>query len=247
MSLEGGAVDQIKKLAQEAQTVQQIQIDGETYTDKMLHRVREKDDEPAAISIGTLQGVIDYVNESEDLKDEGQLYVIIENPTSIKIRSALFGKQQQRKCFAECKARGTSQENHVINEFMPVEQAIIMLKTYFVPNDDCVNIVNLISTISSDSSVEQSDDGMAQRVVVEEGLGRKGEAELPEVITLSPYRTFAEVEQPSSPYCVRAKKGRGVEVAFFASNSTQWMVEATQNVAKYLKENIKREDTIIIS
>ena len=250
MSMDGAAVENIARLAEKGTEIQTIELGEDVYSTQTLYRVREKEDAPSPIKIGTLQGVVEYVNHSIDLQEgvKGkQLHVIVESHKCVKVSTSLFGEQMQRADYAECEARGLS-ERLPINQYIPLERAIVFLKTHFVPTDESEKMVQFISSVKVKSSVKVEDNGMSTMVETKKGIARTAAEELPNYLTLKPYRTFAEVDQPESTYVVRASADSGeVEIAFYASDSSEWMVEATKNVAEYLKANIKRDNTIIIS
>lgn len=62
-----------------------------------------------------------------------------------------------------------------------------------------------------------------------------------------PFRTFIEIEQPESEFLLRAKKGyEGIEFALFEADGGAWKKEAIDNIAAYLKENLKEIEHITI-
>lgn len=239
---DGTFVKEIRNLVDEH--TKKFEIDGRTYSTKQLYLVDKPSEKvPAAIQLGTLKGLADYINATVDIPADEELYVRIVSPQKIEVHSKLFGDHCQRKAYVTCIARGVEETR--FNQFMGMEEAIILLRTYFEENEDRQKILALISKVTEKSEVTTTDDGLGQEIEVREGISRTGTEEVPDVLMLKPYRTFAEVDQPASPYIVRMRKGP--QVAFFASQSPSWQIEAVNNITGYLKDAIKRENTFIIA
>ncbi|WP_235888509.1 RusA family crossover junction endodeoxyribonuclease [Streptococcus pneumoniae] len=62
----------------------------------------------------------------------------------------------------------------------------------------------------------------------------KGKA--PNPVTLRPYRTFSEVEQPASLFVFRIDKQ--ANMALFEADGKRWVADAVGNIAAYLKEQL---------
>lgn len=56
-------------------------------------------------------------------------------------------------------------------------------------------------------------------------------------VSLQPFRTFIEVEQPESEFLLRINE-RG-EIGFFPADGGVWKLEATRNVAGYFEEALE--------
>ncbi len=63
-------------------------------------------------------------------------------------------------------------------------------------------------------------------------------------MTLRPYRTFAEVEQPASQFVFRINQN--AQMALFEADGGKWRLEAINNIANYLKESLVLQDNITI-
>lgn len=82
-----------------------------------------------------------------------------------------------------------------------------------------------------------TDNGISQTVTVKEGAATLMQAEVPSPAELRPYRTFLEVEQPSSPFVFRIN--RLGECALFEADGGIWKHEAMENVSQYLVNELK--------
>ncbi|NQK92942.1 hypothetical protein HO498_01330 [Streptococcus suis] len=66
----------------------------------------------------------------------------------------------------------------------------------------------------------------------------------PNPVTLRPYRTFAEVEQPASQFIYRIDKAG--YMALFEADGGKWKLDAINNIATYLKSKLGEQANITI-
>lgn len=84
------------------------------------------------------------------------------------------------------------------------------------------------------------DDGITQTVTIKKGVTKSVLATLPNPVTLAPYRTFAEVEQPPSQYVFRLQSGNGgvPSAALFEVKDTKWQLAAIASVKAWLSGKV---------
>ena len=90
---------------------------------------------------------------------------------------------------------------------------------------------------------------MTQKATVKTGIASKSDAIVPAVVNLKPFRTFLEVEQPSSDFIFRMKEDRyteGVQCAIFEADGGAWKAEAMANVKAYLQEQLNDLDQFTV-
>ena len=81
-----------------------------------------------------------------------------------------------------------------------------------------------------------SDDGISQAVAVKAGITSKGVKELPNPVTLRPYRTFTEVEQPASAFIFRCRQDHGkMQFMLCEADGGAWRSEAMKNIKAYME------------
>ena len=66
----------------------------------------------------------------------------------------------------------------------------------------------------------------------------------PNPVTLRPYRTFNEVEQPASQFVFRINKL--ANLALFEADGGKWKLEAVESIANYLKNELASNKKITI-
>ncbi|EUJ47264.1 hypothetical protein MCOL2_18454, partial [Listeria fleischmannii FSL S10-1203] len=91
--------------------------------------------------------------------------------------------------------------------------------------------------------------GTTQQVTAKTGVATVGGVVVPNPVELTPYRTFAEAEQPTSQFIFRFREG--MKAGLFEADGGAWKNKAIQNVANYLNEQladeVKNEKVTIIA
>jgi len=75
-------------------------------------------------------------------------------------------------------------------------------------------------------------------VEIKQGLRLKGQEKMVNPVTLRPWRTFRDINQPASEFVVRldSKRGRDgdTQVALFEADGAQWKYQAMAYIDEYL-------------
>lgn len=74
-----------------------------------------------------------------------------------------------------------------------------------------------------------------------DGIASKADAEVPNPVSLRPYRTFHEIEQPESLFVFRMKERDGMNCAIYEADGGAWRNTAIQSIKKYLDDFVKTE------
>ncbi len=93
------------------------------------------------------------------------------------------------------------------------DEAMIKLRSMFQrapegEKNDVDYILDLLSHMSFDQSVKSDDNGITQTVQVRKGVSFVENKAVRPIVTLAPYRTFQEVEQPESEFVFRVYDDR---------------------------------------
>lgn len=127
------------------------------------------------------------------------------------------------------------------NAFVSNSAFMIAIQTLFHEgHNDWEKVTRVISTIKEERVTQSQDDGMAQQVTAKAGIAIVSEVEVPRVVTLKPFRTFREVEQPHSQFVLRlqAKQGQMPEIALFEADGGKWKLDAIEAIKDYLDEKL---------
>ena len=120
---------------------------------------------------------------------------------------------------------------------MDYAKAIIELRSLYIPNKGTEYLLQLLSSISNESKVTSSDNGVTQQVEARSGIALNSMVKIEPRVSLQPFRTFVEVGQPESEFLLRIND-RG-EIGFFPADGGVWKLEATRNVAAYFEEKLQ--------
>lgn len=228
------AIAYIANLAVEAEKPEQIEIAGKTYCTKRLTRY---DAPPKAdpIKATTLTSLVDYIKESRHELRERMIIQVV-SPTEVQLYSELLDERDREYLFE-------------VNALLPrfeygkeydQESFLVAMQSCFGHTDDRDAVAFLASNIVNTRQATFSDDGVSQQAVVKTGITTKQNAIVPNPVTLIPYRTFLEVEQPASKFVYRVSEGAGGAPRFklVAADGGVWKAEAMDNVKRYLVEQL---------
>lgn len=217
-------------------------IDGETYSDKPLKRI---DFTPLAepIQLSTLESLVDYIKSNAD-KMDGSMFIHVVSPTKVRMYSCL-NRNREREYIAEVTA---NVPEFGFNRWIDHESFCIALQSKFLPNEDRALLLKFAGTVESGTIAEYGDDGITQKATVKVGIAKKGEAVIPNPVSLIAYRTFVEVEQPESQYVFRMQDRSGISCALYEADGGAWKIDAMRKIKAYLAAALNgMEGYIVIS
>lgn len=220
-------------------------FNGRDYCDKKMipidHELRAD-----YIPMTTLSSLVDYVRSGMDVKD--QRYIIhIVSPTEVRLISGLDGDRKRETLVIV----NAELPEFSFNREVEKERFVIGIQSKFVDNltDDKALILKFAGTVKSGTVAEYSDDGVSQKCAVKKGVSSMTEALVPSPCSLTPYRTFTEVQQPTSSFIFRLSDGRDGEVycALYEADGGSWRSAAKENIRKYLEEQLPDVGILIVS
>lgn len=206
-------------------------VNKQNYSDKKLHLI--EDPTAAPFTVHTLSGLVDYVSSGVDKQEKIIVHVV--SPTEVRIESPLNG-DKERDYFIRAEA--------LIPEFRfdswyDTENFNIKLQSCFVKSDDRDIMLKVVGNITEDQVKTVSDDGVSQAVVAKVGVASVGNVEVPNPVSLAPYRTFVEIDQPVSDFVFRMQNGP--KCALFEADGGAWKNQAIQNIRYYLEASLEKE------
>lgn len=207
------------------------QVGEQTYTTQPIHQVKEN--LTSTLRVNTLTGLIDYIQSNFD--GERKLMVHVESPTEVTVFDTL-NRDKNRNVFVKAVAL---LPEFRYERFYDSESFIINLQAGFVEADDRKIVLQVAGSVTEENVRNTSDDGVTQMVQVRTGIQQKTPAEVPNPVTLRPFRTFVEVEQPSSDFIFRMQQGP--KMALFEADGGAWKNQAITNVANFLDDSLQKE------
>jgi hypothetical protein len=125
---------------------------------------------------------------------------------------------------------------------MPLEAMIIGLQSQFEPSDDTAEILAVLGNLREEKVASWSDDGVSQSVTTRKGIAMGERTPVPRIVTLTPYRTFAEIEQPASQFILRLQQsqrdGEPPRAGLFEADGGRWKLKAIERIQSYLHQQL---------
>lgn len=194
---------------------------------------------PKALKVTTLTGLVDYIKTNVDKHELPNLLCHVESPSLVSVVSPLTTEFCQRKYYIRAELE---QLKLKLNTFLPGEASNILLQSCFLESEHPVKGIDRWLVLAYSANVTESmegktlDDGITQQVTVRKGIANKSVETLPNPVTLRPYRTFVEVEQPASKFVFRAQEGP--HFALIEADGGAWKGEAMRNVKAWLETSV---------
>lgn len=212
-----------------------IDINGENYTDREVYRI-DRELRAAPIEMGTLTGLVDYLKAGIDDMAPRMLVQVV-SPTSVRVVSRLDGDRKRE----ELVRVSAPVPDFDYGRYMEQEKFIISMQAKFLPGDDRELLLRFAGTVRDESIAEYGDNGVSQKATIKTGISTVGDAVVPNPVTLRPFRTFVEVEQPESRFVFRMRQseGRGVECAVFEADGGAWKNVAMGNIKQWLQTELR--------
>jgi hypothetical protein len=206
---------------------------------------------PAALMLGTLAGLASYVTENRDSLDRKTLVAIVQGHDSVSLRGPIVGHFKERAEYVKVQlGHLAGNEGFRFGSFMDSEEFVIALQARFVYTPALAEVLKLVGNIKDESVRQVSDDGVTQTVTARVGAVLSQEVQVPNPVTLAPYRTFREIEQPESRFVLRMRRGgegQKPTCALFEADGAAWKLAAVERIAAWLKEKLAGTDVVVIA
>lgn len=216
--------------------------DGKEYFDRNKYSLTELRTKrrPKTLNLSTLNSLVDYLKSDLNSINKKRLMIVVENPTQI-IVCEHDDEDLDRNVLVTVEAI-TPQVN--FGRYEAASDFNIILQSKFVDSDDRATVIEFASALKIENGSEIIDDGISQTATIKQGVASLAKAKAPNPVTLRPYRTFAEVEQPESQFIFRINQR--AEMALFEADGGKWRLDAINNIANFLKEELADQTNITI-
>ncbi|MBW2596739.1 MAG: hypothetical protein JRC93_12375 [Deltaproteobacteria bacterium] len=206
------------------------------YSDKPLNIVQFPSPDP--IEMNSLSGLVEYLKKGKvfDLGGAENLIVHIKGPIRVSLYSGLNINLNRH----EYVRVSHNMPQFPFNRHLTVEEFIIGLQAKFRPTTDLAEVLKVVGNVKDEHVTTMKDDGVSQRVTVNAGAANVENKIVPNPITLAPYRTFPDVDQPESQFVLRVRSEVGnIGCALFEADGDQWKMEAMRNIKGWLEYETK--------
>ena len=194
--------------------------------------------------LATVSGLIAAYKSGVDDLPTADVAFRIDGPTIVAIQSLRSDDFGRRHIFAT--AQHKEESGFLFGKYYTPEDFLIAFRAGFLFNENAVKIQTLCSSLSAESGVSVSDDGMSQTITVRQGAVTRTAVELPPEIPLIPWRTFREVNQVESKFLIRMKavKDSLPLIAIFEIDG-KWKLDVVESISAYILKNLP--DAIVIA
>jgi hypothetical protein len=206
-------------------------IGNRTFSTQPMHVVKQP--LPSTLEVNSLSGLVGFLKSKFD--GDEKLLVHVETPTLVTVSSVL-NEDSNRKELIKSKAL---LPNFTFDRFHDTEDFNIRLQSCFVKNEDRDIMLQVVGNIREEKVNTIGDDGVSQSVTAKIGVATLSQVQVPNPVSLAPYRTFVEVQQPESNFVFRMQNGP--KCALFEADGGAWKLEAMKRIEAYLDEALKVE------
>lgn len=191
---------------------------------------------PRKLELNSLDALVKIV-KTEAMKMDAPLYITIPTHTSVVcFAQPKEAARWRRQCYYEAVA--TDVPGWEENTTMGFEEAQVAMRTRFQETPDVLYLQKLLSEITLGAKVTRNDNGVATTVVTQKGIAMQGSESIRPIVTLRPYRTFQEVEQPESTFLIRVDERA---IRFIGADGGMWKLTARQTIKAFLEQSFAEE------
>ncbi len=218
---------------QDSVKTETIGIGGKEFVTRPIY------DPPEPVSVNTLRvntlaAIGDYILNNIDDQDKTEIFVHVVSPVEVNICRYLRPSNKRDDLVEALCGSHAFQFGHQYDQ----ETFIILLQSQFVETDNRKLLQKFVASLCDESSLRLQDNGVAQETATKVGVRNVDNAEVPNPIKLAPFRTFAEVEQPESPFILRLHRrdGEAPKISLHEADNHAWKLKAILEIATFLSD-----------
>lgn len=191
-----------------------------------------------AIQVSTLGALRDYLKTNRDELNLVKLIAHVETPNRVTVASVLREPARDREVYIMATAQDMTEG--FVGKFHSSEDFNVGLQVRFVDVDQRAELLQMASHVRTEQSADAIDNGVSQTLEARTGAVLKSHVQLPNPVTLSPFRTFRDILQPSSPFVLRAKAEQGdlPQLALFEADGGTWKLTAIARIKDWLETEL---------
>lgn len=216
------------------------EVEGRTFSisTENIMEIRPTLDRPECLALNSLDALVKLVKTEALQKYKTPIYLTIPNHMNVTRFSQPDDAEGRYARITYYTAKATDVPGWEERTQLPFEEAMIALRTRFQPTNDTEYALKLLSEITTGAKITFNDNGVATSVVTKKGIDLQTNQAIRPIITLKPYRTFQEVEQPESQFLIRVSE-RGI--SFIEADGGMWKLHARETIKAYLDKAFQKE------
>lgn len=200
--------------------------------------IRPTLDNPCLLPLNSLDALVKLVKTEALQRYSTPLYLTVPNHETVDCFAQPGDADDRYERLTYYTAHATDVPGWEARTQLSFEEAMIALRTRFQPTPDTEYALKLLSEITTGAKITFNDNGVATSVVTKKGIDLQSNQAIRPIITLKPYRTFQEVEQPASQFLIRVSD-RGI--SFIEADGGMWKLTARETIKAYLEEAFAAE------
>ncbi|MEC0234046.1 hypothetical protein P4H71_06840 [Paenibacillus kribbensis] len=213
------------------------EVGGQMFSTGALNVIEEQT--TSTLKVNTLSALVTYLKENYDQLQPIMVHVVDE--TEVRVLSG-FNRDNRRNILLQAVAKLPSIS---FERFMDMESFNILLQSCFVENLDRAAILKIVGNVHEETVSSFRDDGVSQQVVAKNGVANVEKVEVPNPVSLKPFRTFIDITQPTCSFVFRMQSGSdsgsGPKAALFEADGGAWKLQAMASVKEYLHVELSKE------
>jgi hypothetical protein len=208
---------------------------GYILSDRTLNEYDKRKALPAGVNVTTLSALVDLIAcKLNDLDPENAIVQVVDH-TSVGLGTRVCDEFGRRTSYVGAnlpKLEGFNfGKQYAHNEFL------IALASQFTASGDRDYLLRIAANLTNEKVVTSEDDGITQKVGLKKGAALKTTEVLKSRVSLAPFRTFREVEQPVSEFIFRVEQDEDdgmPTLALFEADGGKWRIDAALAVRNWL-------------
>lgn len=224
-------IDRIAELS--IPTVQEIA--GLPHSDRKMQPIMPPMVE--SVKLSTLQGLVDAIKANMNGLSTEPCLVHVKEYSLVQVVAKKPDAWGRRVVHLEAESDAFPDSAFRFGQYVDQETFIIALHSRFVDGPAKTELLGLVSRLTSELVGVSEDNGVSQNVTLRKGVALKENRDINPRVTLKPYRTFVEVEQPSSDFIFRVRSNgpdQKPSCGLFEADGGRWKIEAMQNIKQWL-------------
>lgn len=190
---------------------------------------------PTTLIFHTLTGLVDFAKDEHTSNKTNKLIHVC-GFGHVKLCGELQPENRNaRFVYAEAT---TSGESFSFGTWYDLETFIIALQSQFVETQEINDLISHLGHIANETIVDNTDDGFSQTIQVKTGITTKSEVVIKNPMTLQPYRTFMEIDQPASQHIFRIRSKGGMSCTLVEGDGGKWKLDAIQGIKAWLAHEL---------
>lgn len=227
------AIEFLTNLSREADKPQVLEICGKTYANRNLTRY-DKKPKAAYITAKTLSSMVDYIEHCNN-EFTGKMIIQIIDEAEVCLMSELDEEREREILFI---SRAETSEFR-FDQWYDQERFMIELQANFQENEDREILLKMEGNVERKNDMAFSDDGKTQVATMQVGVASKADVIVPNPVTLIPFRTFLEIEQPESKFVFRIGNDNIPKFKLIEAEGGIWKTKAVESIKEYFSDMLR--------